>query len=172
MKDLKHSMNKGFTSVEVLLSLWITSFSILLLSSILPSINKLTETDSFIQEQIGLRQLRHILLLSENISITGDSLNAWLFNEEYTLIFDRHRLVKTPGYEIMLIDLASADFITKEECFYLVYQKSNESKSKERLLACKQKGMDFTLFPDDDAVDDFGDSADEYTNQNNEATEE
>lgn len=172
MKDLKHSMNKGFTSVEVLLSLLIISFSMLLLSSVLPSISKLTEPDSFIQEQIGLRQLRHILLLSENVSITDDSLIGWLFNEEYTLKYDRNRLVKTPGYEIMLIDLASADFITKGECIYLSYQRNNETKNHERLLTCKQKGMDFTLFPDDDAVDDFDASIDEYTDQNDENTAE
>lgn len=165
-------MNKGFTSVEVLLSLWIVSFSMLLLSSVLPSVSNLTKPDSFIQEQIGLRQLRHILLLSENVSVTDDSLNGWLFNEEYTLKYDRNRLVKTPGYEIMLIDLASAGFMTKGECIYLAYQKNNETKSNERLLTCKQKGMDFTLFPDDDAVDGFDDSADEYSNQSNEIAEE
>lgn len=172
MKDLKHSMNKGFTSVEVLLSLWIISFSMLLLSSVLPSISKLTESDSFIQEQIGLRQLRHILLLSENVYIADDSLIGWLFNEEYELKYDRNRLVKTPGYEIMLIDLASASFIAKGECIYLAYQKNNETKNKERLLFCKQKGMDFTLFPDDDAVDSFDDPADEYSDQDNETTKE
>lgn len=172
MKDLKHSMNKGFTSVEVLLSLWIISFSMLLLSSVLPSISKLTEPDSFIQEQIGLRQLRHILLLSENVNITDDSLIGWLYNEEYTLKYDRNRLVKTPGYEIMLIDLASARFVSKGECIYLAYQKNNETKIKERLLFCKQKGMDFTLFPDDDAVDSFDDPVDEYSDQDNETTEE
>lgn len=161
-------MNKGFTSIEVLLSLWIVSFSMLLLSSVLPLISKLAEPDSFIQEQIGLRQLRHILLLSENISISDDSLNAWLYNEAYTLTYDRQRLIKTPGYEIMLNDLASAKFITKGECIYLIYQKKNETKNNERLLACEQKGGDFTLFPDDDAADDFSDPVDEYEDQNNE----
>lgn len=165
-------MNKGFTSIEVLLSLWIVSFSMLLLSSVLPTIGKLIQPDSFIQDQIGLRQLRHILLLSENIKITDDSLNGWLYNEEYTLSFDRQRLVKTPGYEIMLTDLTSADFIAKGECIYLVYQKKDSAKSCERWLTCKQKGMDFNLFPDDDAVDDFDDPIDEHTNQNNEAAAE
>ena len=85
------------------------------------------------------------------------------------MIFDRQRLVKTPGYEIMLMDLSAMNFITKGECIYLQYQKNNESKINERWLTCEQAGMDFTLFPDDAAADDLIDPADEYQNQDSDA---
>ena len=93
------------------------------------------------------------------------TLSGMLYNEEYTLIFDRQRLVKTPGYEIMLMDLSATNFITKGECIYLQYQKNNESKINERWLTCEQPGMDLTLFPADDLID----PADEYQNQDSDA---
>lgn len=169
MNGLKPYMNKGFTSIEVLLSLWIISFSMLLLAAVLPMLESLIQKDDFVQDQIGLRQLRHILLLSEAVSAVDNTLSGMLYNEEYTLILDRRRLVKTPGYEIMLMDLSAMSFITKGECIYLQYQKNNDSKINERWLTCKQPGMDFTLFPDDAAADDLIDSADERQNQDSDA---
>lgn len=169
MNVLKPYMNKGFTSIEVLLSLWIISFSMMLLAAVMPMLQSLIQKDDFIQDQIGLRQLRHILLLSETVSAVDDTLSGMLYNEEYTLIFDRQRLVKTPGYEIMLMDLSATNFITKGECIYLQYQKNNESKINERWLTCEQPGMDLTLFPDDAAADDLIDPADEYQNQDSDA---
>ena len=107
---MKPYMNKGFTSIEVLLSLWIISFSMMLLGAVMPMLQSLIQKDDFIQDQIGLRQLRHILLLSEAVSAVDDTVSGMLYNEEYTLIFDRQRFVKTPGYEIMLYGSFSNEF--------------------------------------------------------------
>lgn len=52
MNGLKPYMNKGFTSIEVLLSLWIISFSMMLLGAVMPMLQSLIQKDDFIQDQI------------------------------------------------------------------------------------------------------------------------
>ena len=77
--------------------------------------------------------------------------------------------MKTPGYEIFLTNLEAMNFITKEACIYLEYQKVGSSKINQRWLTCQQPGVDFTLFPDADATDDFNNLDDEYTHQDSDA---
>lgn len=95
-------MKKGFILVEALVSLLAYSFLLMMLSSItfallnMPKLIFLSQLDVF---ELQLSQLIH---RSYNVDIEEDQLCFTLDTRDFCLVFDNDRLVKTPGYEILI----------------------------------------------------------------------
>ena len=162
-------MSKGFTSIELLLGMIVVSLSVTLISASLPLIKALIKEDKFIQDQIAIRQLRHILLLSEELA-GSDPLTFTYLGDECSLQFDKQRLVKTPGYEIFMEALEQASFVWEGECVYLDYQR--EGREAKRLLACHQPRVDQSLCPDEYPTCAEPDDADDQPAADGEASDQ
>lgn len=77
-----------------------------------------------------------------------------LDGEEKILQYDRHRLVKTPGYEILLFDIDNVSFDMEEDLIYMTIQRDN--KNYRFLLTYAQKQID----EDDEKEDEISDETD------------
>lgn len=134
MKNSKMPINDGFTLIEALLALFIFSLTTLLISASLPVLKKSFEIRFLIEDEIGLRQIRRVLLLSDSVICDSQALYFYYLGEDASLEIDGDRVVKRNGYVIYLDDLENAHFSEKDHCIYLNYEK--EAVSHSRLLVC------------------------------------
>ena len=132
---MKKLINKGFTMIEMLLSLLIISLSVSMIVNILPVLKKTSKLDNNIDFEMGFMQLREVLLLADEILFDEEELRFYYKGEDCSLIIDDNRIVKTDGYMIYLEGLEEAYFSKKGSCYYLNYEENNENK--KRFLGCE-----------------------------------
>lgn len=99
-------MKRGFTLVEMSLGLFFSSLILLIVFSVyLLIFNLQKDLKHFDQNRIGLIQLQNEVILGSEFESLDDQICFIKFEEHYCLKFDQSRLVKTPGYEIFLVDI-------------------------------------------------------------------
>ena len=120
--------------IEMLLSLFIFSLSMALLTMSIPLIHRLQDVHVDIEDEITLYQLRQLLLYASEIQYNEDELNFFYFEKEASLVLEKNRIVRKDGYVIYMEDIEKSYFTQKGDCFYISYEKNN--KRKERFLGC------------------------------------
>lgn len=135
IRFMKKDTNKGFTLIEMILSMMVFSISILLLSSCLRIIHSLSKTHYPIEEEIALKQLRTMISLSSDIVYQNDALEFYYLGKQGGLYIEQDRLVRKDGYVIYLNGLKNAGFIKKGACYFIRYEREN--KQHERFLGCQ-----------------------------------
>ncbi len=104
-------MKKGFTMVEAMLALFFSSFLLLIVILLYQGFYLYRETLPYYdQNRIGFLQLQNEFTVSSHFQLEEASLCYEKFDNNYCLIFDQNRLVKKPGYEILLIDVKEGSF--------------------------------------------------------------
>lgn len=131
----KLTSNKGFTLVECLLALSITSLSMVLLSTSLPLLKRIQISRLNIEDEIALIQVRKMLLYSHDILFSQDELLFYTMGKEASLLFHEDRLVKVDGFVIYMENIPMAYFTKKKGCIYLNYER--EFTVYERFLTCQ-----------------------------------
>lgn len=135
-KSMKFITNKhGFTLVEMLLALMIISFATLLIIPCLQIASRLQEDERRSDDRIVIHQLRSLMAMSNTYEVNGSILYLVQGEKNYQLQYDRHRLVKMPGYEIYLENIAEALFEKDGNCVYMIWRRNHEEK--KALLACQ-----------------------------------
>lgn len=124
MKKLKEN---GFTMIDALLALLITSIVTLLSCVLIQACFRFSQMDLDTQNQFAILQLRQVLSIASSLQIQENQLECIMNHEKVYFYLDRKRLVKSPGYEIFLEDIEDARFFEKEEHFYVWFQKKNQS---------------------------------------------
>ena len=69
---------------------------------------------------VGAKQLADYLLVSKIIGYYDEK------GEENTIIFDKRRLVKTPGYEILITDIDDVIFFEKDAYMYMTITRGQQ----------------------------------------------
>lgn len=103
---------KGFTLVEMIFSLMITTLTLSLLVEGIVSLSRLKQTDKQ-NEDITLfaYQLQHELMLAKNVQLMDEQTLSYEVDQKtYTISLDRQRIVKKEGYEILLFDIEKIYF--------------------------------------------------------------
>ena len=134
IRYMKKPTSKGYTMIEMLLSLFIFSLSMALLTMSIPLIHRLQDIHVDIEDEIALYQLRQLLLYASEIQYNEDELNFFYFEKEASLVLEKNRIVRKDGYVIYMEDIEKSYFTQKKDCFYISYEKNN--KRKERFLGC------------------------------------
>ena len=107
--DLQSKLKEAFTLVEMLLSLSICLMIVLNVPSIIRVLK--VPVVSYNQDiAVGAKQLADYLLVSKIKTYSEDIGYYDEKGEENTIIFDKRRLVKTPGYEILITDIDDVIF--------------------------------------------------------------
>ena len=132
---MKKHMNKGFTLLESVFSLFVITISFSLLLSALPLIKKINEFDISIEEEMALAKLRETVLYGSDIEVSPDELFFYSMEEHMYLVLERNRIVREDGYVIFMDGLEDSEFIEKGNCIFLRYERKNIQK--ERFLGCK-----------------------------------
>lgn len=75
---------------------------------------------------VGAKQLADYLLVSKIKTYSEDIGYYDEKGEENTIIFDKRRLVKTPGYEILITDIDDVIFFEKDAYMYLTITRGQQ----------------------------------------------
>jgi hypothetical protein len=95
-------MKKGFILVEALVSLLVYGFFLMMLSSITFALLNMPKSVFLSQLDVFELQLSQLIHRSYNLEIKDDQLCFALDTRDFCLVFDNDKLVKTPGYEILI----------------------------------------------------------------------
>ena len=104
--SIKLKKKRGFTLVEMLFALMITSLTLSLLAQGCVALNRLKKTADQ-NEDITLfaYQLQHELMSAKNIQLVNDDSLSYELNDQcFTISLDQRRIVKKEGFEILLFD--------------------------------------------------------------------
>ncbi len=114
----------GFTMVELLLCLMASVIiaGILMLQALAMRQSMRLSLDD--QEQFAILQIREMVSLSKSARIEDHKLVLEEHSRTETLEMDKNRLVKKPGYEILMEQIDKAEFFNQEGKFYLRYTKN------------------------------------------------
>lgn len=75
---------------------------------------------------VGAKQLADYLLVSKIKTYSEDIGYYDEKGEENTIIFEKRRLVKTPGYEILITDIDDVIFFEKNAYMYMTITRANQ----------------------------------------------
>lgn len=128
--------NKGFTLIETILGLLVVSISVLLISGYLQLVSKVDYDFHYGEDEVSVRQLRLIYVLSSSITIDSQQVCFDYMNNELCLYQKDDKLILTPGYQVFIKDLNSISFYHNDNCLYLQYQHKNQMEEK-RVIGCE-----------------------------------
>ena len=107
--------------INVLFGFFITC---MIIASLIPIINIVHKTtDLKLNEDIfiAIKQISKYTL-TRNLEINGDSI---LF-DEFTIYLDDNRIVKTPGFEVLLFDVDDLYFSIEDNKVYISINRDNK----------------------------------------------
>ncbi|QIK70152.1 type II secretion system protein [Erysipelothrix sp. HDW6C] len=121
--DNLESYKRGFTLLETLVAVAIIPVLMLLIYSILMTMTR-TVVPQIEQHDIFQRQLQQLINRSGCVIYAGDKLMLYYDNEVFEIMMRDNRIVKSPGYEILLEEVtvfeAKSEIIRyclKERCY-------------------------------------------------------
>lgn len=119
---------RGFTLIEVLFAL---SISLLIILNTVPILKVITAKDkleiSSSNYAIGAKQLSWILYCAKDISINSKLSFKNEKDEEFTVSLNNHRVVKEPGFDILIHNVDKLDFYQQDKNIYMEIS-SNDQK--------------------------------------------
>lgn len=124
----KEKKPNGFTFTESLLSLMCAGIVSLLALCILQSSMRMLHHTQDAQDQMAMLQIRQIAALTRRCNVQNGELVYIKGDEQGTISFHKNRLVKRPGYQILLEDLSSACFEERENGIWLRFKKENQQR--------------------------------------------
>lgn len=142
---------RGFTLIEVLFSL---SICLLIILNALPIIKTVAYKDKIVTNSssyaIGAKQLTKILYTSKDL-VVSDSLSFKDEKEQLcTISLHNNRVVKEPGFDIIIRDVESLNFYLSNEKVYM--QLSNGENNFNYLIATNYEKIDELKGIDDDFI--------------------
>ena len=142
---------RGFTLIEVLFSL---SICLLIILNALPIIKTVTYKDKIVTNSssyaIGAKQLTKILYTSKDL-VVSDYLSFKDEKEQLcTISLHNNRVVKEPGFDIIIRDVESLNFYSNNEKIYM--QLSNGENNFHYLIATNYEKIDESKGIDNDFI--------------------
>lgn len=125
----------GFTMIEMLLTLMIVSLCTLLFSRIAHILASVEIKDSRSEDEIAVLQLQLLFAQGSNYSVNGSECYLRYHGEDIVFEWMDHRLVKRPGYEVILQDVDAIVFEESNRCVSLAWQRGNRYETN--LLGCE-----------------------------------
>ena len=147
--------NKGFIKSRYLIALLITLSVLPITTSTIRLLASVNLDYNLINNEMALMDLRRILLIAYDLSISDYQLDFIYHNDNYTLRYVNDKLILSPGTQIFLNDIKEANFYSKNGCLYLRYV-TNDNKEYERNIGT-EKGFHLDELSDnydDDNRDD------------------
>lgn len=124
-------VKKGFTLIEMMIGLLFISSLLIIVLNIFLVLNQSKDNRSlFNQNKIGLFQLERELLFSSNFTLEDNSLCYLNQQQNYCLEPINNQLIKTPGYEFVLVDVENLSFNLLENRIELSFIEEGELVEK------------------------------------------
>ncbi len=110
MKRINHKKTNGYTLIQTLLALLVCSICALILSLQASALRKMSCVSPPLQEEFAILQIREMAMLANAIDVENGVLILDQGRREERLAQDGKRLVKRPGYEILMEGVDQARF--------------------------------------------------------------
>lgn len=110
-------MNKANTSLEVLISCFIISVALILVLPFQKTLQKHIN-HNHVAKNLAYHKIQMILAQSKIVGVSANEVRLIYLGEETSIVFDRNRLVKKPGYHILIQNI-NGYFYLEKECIYL-----------------------------------------------------
>lgn len=127
-KRFYQSRRKGFTLIEVLLSLAITLLITTNTLSMYRLMKHVKEMKTYQEDiYIGVKQVSQYLIGSYYLDLNNGYHYVSRDQKEFNLVYDHHRLVKKDGYEIIINNIDSVSFDLKNSMVYMTITRDQQS---------------------------------------------
>ncbi len=123
---MNKSKRNGFTLIEALVALMVSmvvSLLCLLLFQVQFHLIQLPQTT---QEQLAILQIRQMLACADVWEVKQERCVYEYNHETIEIGFDKNRLVKQEGYQILMENIDDASFFEKQESLYLSFSKAEK----------------------------------------------
>ncbi|HIW17970.1 MAG TPA: prepilin-type N-terminal cleavage/methylation domain-containing protein [Candidatus Faecalicoccus intestinipullorum] len=120
---MKRSIKNGFTLIEALLGLLISSIVCVLCVLFLQTAAYIIRFEPLHQEQMAILQLRQILACSRDIHVDTAKLTMIYRHDEIRIEQDKNRLVKRDGYEILMEGVDQIHFEEENKDIFIYWTK-------------------------------------------------
>ncbi|WP_323088430.1 prepilin-type N-terminal cleavage/methylation domain-containing protein [Allobaculum sp. JKK-2023] len=127
-RKIKKAPANGFTMIEALMALLIASIFASILFVQVRTAHQALHLPLDDQEQFAILQIREMVSLSKIAQVQNDQLILEEHERQETLQLDKNRLVKKPGYEILMEHIDAIEFFTQNGKLYLRYSKQGHVK--------------------------------------------
>lgn len=119
-RRFKRFNQRGFTLIEVLFSLSICLLITINTASILNVILSKDKLEVITQSyHQGINQLTKILYTAKNIEVSNQLTYSNNQNEKCTISLNNHRVVKEPGFDILIHDVDDLNFFKRDKNIYI-----------------------------------------------------
>lgn len=105
-----HDNKYGFTLIETLVALACMPLLLMVVSAILKVMIS-HQNEGILQIEVLELQLRQTLARSSNISLMSESITYSFNNQNFSILRDGNRLIRTPGYEILITNLTKFELL-------------------------------------------------------------
>lgn len=139
---MKRLRRNGFTLIEALLALFITGLVSLLGCMLVSCALHFAHMDMDTQNQFAILQLRRELSVASEVKVENEQLEYIRNHEKFRLYFDKHRIVKSPGYEIYMEQIDLGYFYKKDTFNKLGYK----TKINTHTTSCINLFLDIYLY--------------------------
>lgn len=114
---LKYYYRKAYTMILFLLSLWIISLALLLY---LPFVTKIEKSIYKVDPQKILSKMRFQQILAQSTikEVSSKQIKAYYQQEEVLFVLEKKRIVKKPGYHILMVDV-DGEFEVHQSCIWI-----------------------------------------------------
>lgn len=128
-------MNKGFTMIEIIISLMISSICILLLSMLLKIVVGYDYSLYIADDESSIHQMRLLFVLSKDYEINNNMLHFRYLSKDMHFNLTNGKLILEDGYQVFFDHLVNAYFDVDNQCYYFRYQRGNQRK--DRVIGCE-----------------------------------
>ena len=113
------SKKNGYLLIEALVALFVCSIVSLLAVAFLQIALRMFLLKDDSQIQFAILQIRQELALCDSITIQEHQLTYVLNHEERSIYADKNRLVKSPGYEILMENVEEVWMYEEDDKIYI-----------------------------------------------------
>ncbi len=122
--------NKGFSTIEFVISFMLNLFIFILLVIMLKMLLKVNLIDEKIQDDIKTIQLKQDLALAYNIELKENIINYEYNSKNYQLYFVNGHLIKGPGSQIVYENIDNCIFKIEGNNLLISFKRGNKIYEK------------------------------------------
>ena len=130
-----HNDKRGFTLIEVLLSL---SICLLIILNTVPILKVITVKDNLeittSSFSLGANQISKILFTAKDIQVSDSLIYTNEDDEQFTISLDNGRVVKEPGFDILIHNVDKLSFYQNDRNIYM--ELNRDDNNYTYLIAC------------------------------------
>ena len=130
-----HNDKRGFTLIEVLFSL---SICLLIILNTVPILKVITVKDKLEITtscfSLGANQISKILFTAKDIQVSDSLIYTNEDDEQFTISLDNGRVVKEPGFDILIHNVDELSFYQNDRNIYM--ELNRDDNNYTYLIAC------------------------------------